>query len=68
MKIFLDTEFTGLHQYTTLISIGIISEFGDTFYAEFSDYDKNQVDNWIQENVINNYIGQAWHLGISVYF
>ena len=54
MKIFLDTEFTGLHQYTTLISIGIISEFGDTFYAEFSDYDKNQVDNWIQENVINN--------------
>ena len=54
MKIFLDTEFTGLHQYTTLISIGIISEFGDTFYAEFTDYDKNQVDNWIQENVINN--------------
>ena len=54
MKIFLDTKFTGLHQYTTLISIGIISEFGDTFYAEFSDYDKNQVDNWIQENVINN--------------
>lgn len=54
MKIFLDTEFTGLHQYTTLISIGIISEFGDTFYAEFADYDKNQVDNWIQENVINN--------------
>lgn len=54
MKIFLDTEFTGLHQYTTLISIGIVSEFGDTFYAEFADYDKNQVDNWIQENVINN--------------
>ena len=54
MKIFLDTEFTGLHQYTTLISIGIVSEFGDTFYAEFADYDKNQVDDWIQENVINN--------------
>lgn len=26
MKIFFDTEFTGLHQETTLISIGLISE------------------------------------------
>lgn len=53
-KIFFDTEFTGLHQKTTLISIGFISECGKTFYAEFADYDKSQVDNWIQENVINN--------------
>ena len=53
-KIFFDTEFTGLHQKTTLISIGLISECGKTFYAEFADYDKSQVDNWIQENVINN--------------
>ena len=52
-KLFLDTEFTGLHQNTTLISIGIISECGKTFYAEFLDYDKTQIDNWIQENVIN---------------
>ena len=53
-KIFFDTEFTGLHQKTTLISIGFISECGKTFYAEFTDYDKSQVDNWIKENVINN--------------
>ena len=53
-KIFFDTEFTGLHQKTTLISIGFISECGKTFYAEFADYDKSQVDNWIKENVINN--------------
>jgi hypothetical protein len=53
-KIFFDTEFTGLHQNTTLISIGLISECGKTFYAEFTDYDKNQIDNWLQENVINN--------------
>ena len=54
MKLFFDTEFTGLHQHTTLISLGIVSEHGDKFYAEFIDYDKNQVNEWIRENVINN--------------
>lgn len=54
MNIFFDTEFTGLHQNTTLISIGLVSEDGDTFYAEFTDYDARQVDQWIQANVIDN--------------
>lgn len=54
MKIFFDTEFTGLHQNTTLISIGLITETNDTFYAEFTDYDENQIDEWLQTNVINN--------------
>jgi hypothetical protein len=53
-KIFFDTEFTGLHQNTTLISIGLISGCGKTFYAEFNDYDFKQVDDWLKENVINN--------------
>lgn len=53
-KIFYDTEFTGLHQKTTLISIGFVSECGKTFYAEFIDYDKEQVEVWVQLNVINN--------------
>lgn len=57
MKIFLDTEFTGLHQKTTLISIGLISECGKTFYAEFADYNKSQIDEWLQKNVINNLLG-----------
>ena len=52
-KIFFDTEFTGLHQKTTLISIGLISECGKTFYAELTDYDKSQVDDWLEENVIS---------------
>ena len=52
MKIFFDTEFTGLHKDTTLISIGLVDENGRTFYAEFSDYDESQCDDWIQENVI----------------
>lgn len=54
MKIYFDTEFTGLHQNTTLISIGMVSEDGRTFYAEFEDYDRFQVDTWIEQNVIKN--------------
>jgi hypothetical protein len=53
-KLFLDTEFTGLHQATTLISLGIVSECGKTFYAEFTDYDRTQLDDWLEENVIAN--------------
>ena len=54
MNIFFDTEFTGLHQETTLISIGCVAETGEAFYAILNDYDKSQVDEWIQENVIAN--------------
>lgn len=54
MKIFFDTEFTGLHQNTTLISIGLVAENDRNFYAEFTDYDKGQVDDWMTENVLNN--------------
>jgi len=53
-NIYFDTEFTGLHQKTTLISIGLVSECGKTFYAEFTDYDQSQVDDWIKDNVISN--------------
>lgn len=53
MKLFFDTEFTGLHQNTTLISIGIVSEDDRTFYAEFNDYDESQINDWIRENVIS---------------
>lgn len=54
MNLFFDCEFTGLRKDTTLISIGIISESGKKFYAECSDYDSGQCDDWIKENVINH--------------
>lgn len=56
MKLFFDTEFTGLHKDTTLVSIGIVAENGQRFYAEFSDYDESQCDNWIKENVLKHTI------------
>lgn len=53
MRLFFDTEFTGLHKDTTLISLGIISEDNKCFYAVLTDYNTTQVDDWISENVIN---------------
>ena len=54
MKVFFDTEFTGLHQNTTLISIGMVDENNKAFYCEFNDYDKTQIDSWLEKNVIAN--------------
>lgn len=53
-KLFLDTEFTGLHQKTTLISIGIVSECGKEFYAEFNDFDATQINSWLRKNILDN--------------
>lgn len=53
-NLFWDLEFTGLHQNTTLISIGIVSDCGKTFYAESTSYDESQCDEWINKNVIAN--------------
>ena len=58
MKVFFDTEFTGLHANTTLMSIGLVDEEGRTFYAELNDYDKSQVDEWLENNVVSNFTGE----------
>lgn len=51
-RLFYDSEFTGLHQHTTLISLALVSECGQAFYAEFSDYAADQCDAWIREHVL----------------
>lgn len=56
IPIFYDAEFTGLHKNTTPISIGLTTNEGCYFYAEFTDYDQAQVDDWIRDNVISNLI------------
>jgi hypothetical protein len=63
IKLFYDSEFTGLHQHTTLISIGLVSETGQQFYAEFSDYAQEQCDSWIKEHVIQH---TRWLNGQSI--
>jgi hypothetical protein len=58
MKFYFDTEFTGLKKNAALISIGVISESGHTFYAESTEYEEKdplvKEDMWIQQNVIAN--------------
>lgn len=54
MLLFFDTEFTGLRKDTTLISLGIVADDGKKFYAEFTDYDEMQCNQWINDNVIGN--------------
>ena len=53
-KLFLDTEFTGLRQDTTLISLALVGLSGEEFYAEFTDYDTKQLTPWLEEHVIAN--------------
>lgn len=54
MKVFIDTEFTGLFKNSQLISIGCVDENGYNFYAVLNDFDLRQVDEWIQKNVIDH--------------
>lgn len=57
MNVYMDLEFTGLHKNTEIISIGLVSECGKTFYAEFNDYNVHKADKrdkqWLKDNVIS---------------
>ena len=66
MKVFFDTEFTGLYKDTNLISIGLVSEDGKEFYAEIDDDKLKYVDSWVEENVLANTVtyGDEWVLNI----
>ncbi len=45
--ILLDTEFTGLTQFTQLISLALVADTGEEFYAEFTDYDLDDKKDWM---------------------
>ncbi len=51
-RVFLDTEFTGLTQRSSLISLGLVTEAGHSFYAEFTDFDRQQLEPWQVEHVL----------------
>ena len=52
MRIFLDTEFTGLHQHTTLLSLALVADNGCLFYAELTDFDQRQLTYWHHQHVM----------------
>lgn len=53
MNIYVDLEFTGLKKDTSIISIGMVDENGRSVYVEYTDYNKEDINDWIQQNVIN---------------
>jgi hypothetical protein len=54
MKFFLDSEFIerGPQYPIELISIGIVSEDGRSFYAVSADFDPEHASDWVKENVL----------------
>ncbi|QMV16209.1 3'-5' exoribonuclease domain-containing protein [Vibrio spartinae] len=54
MRIFLDTEFTGLTQHTELLSLALLDEDGREFYAEFTERHGQSVDPWLEKHVIRH--------------
>ena len=51
--VFLDTEFTGEHAYTTPVSFGLVTLDEKELYVTLNDYDKDQVTDWLKENVLS---------------
>ena len=52
VQLFLDTEFTGLHQQARLISLGLCAESGAAFYAELAGLDLAALDPWVGDHVV----------------
>lgn len=51
MRFWFDTEFIEDGRTIDLISIGIVSEDGRTYYAEAAEADLSKASNWVVENV-----------------
>jgi hypothetical protein len=50
--IFLDTEFSGLHQSASLLSLALVPDEGLWFYAVFTEVDRDSLSPWHQEHVV----------------
>lgn len=53
VNLYFKFHFTSLSMGAQPISLGIISDCEESFYAEFTDYDINRCDDWVKENVIS---------------
>lgn len=52
MKLYLDTEFTDLHHEAKLISIALVDENGESFYAELTDtYEPGECSDFVMNFV-----------------
>lgn len=53
--LFLDTEFTELSQSARLLSIALVADSGEEFYAELNDYGQENITDWVREHVVANF-------------
>ena len=49
---FIDAEYTGEHQRTTLVSLAVVGTGTEQIYLTFHEYDRDQVTPWLSENVL----------------
>lgn len=72
MKYFFDTEFIeGFHKplfgkrrhFIDLISIGIVAEDGREYYAISNEFNPNDADKWVKENVIGKLERKSYVIG-----
>jgi hypothetical protein len=61
MRYFLDAEFIETGFSLQLVSIGIVSEDGRTFYAENTSFDERLADKWVEQNVLSKLQFWDWH-------
>jgi DNA polymerase III epsilon subunit-like protein len=52
--VFIDTEYTGEHAGTTLVSMGLVTLDGQELYLVYNDYERDQVTDWLRENVLGH--------------
>ncbi len=52
MHCYLDTEFIERPGYLELISLALVKETGESYYAISSEFDESQANAWLHQNVI----------------
>jgi hypothetical protein len=57
MRIYFDTEFIEDGRTIDLLSIGLVREDGQTYYAEPAEADRSRADEWVQANVLPHLTG-----------
>ena len=59
MKWFLDTEFNEDGRTIELISIGLVSSAGDSYYAVSGEFDESACNDWVKAHVLPSLVPQS---------
>jgi hypothetical protein len=59
-RLWFDTEFIEDGRTIDLMSIGIVRDDGEEYYAESAECDLSRASEWVKENVVPHLRGGAW--------